>query len=134
MKVNKIAHLGVMAEVMEPVRRLFHDVLDLPVVHEELYKGEVDLSFMQVGETCIEVFSDNPVSGNQLVAGMIAEAGGVGIHHVALEVDDLDAAVREVRAKNIGIEDPRDGAHGTRVAFLDKNDTYGVVIELVQTS
>ena len=134
MKIKRIIHLGIMANAMGPVKELFHQTLGLPGSHEELYDGEVDICFLPVGDSSVELFADNPVSGKNSVGQMIAENGGEGIHHIAFEVDDLASAIDELKAKKVPIRegDPRDGAQGTRIAFLEPSATHGVLIELVQ--
>jgi len=135
MKIKRIIHLGIMANAMEPVKELFNQVLGLPVSHEELYEGSSDICFLPVGDSSVEIFADNPVTGKGLVAQKIAEHGGEGIHHVAFEVDDLENAIQEMKDKNVPIQKgyPAEGAHGTRVAFLEPSATHGILIEIVQT-
>ncbi|MBW2368568.1 MAG: VOC family protein [Deltaproteobacteria bacterium] len=134
MNIKRIIHLGIMAKAMEPVKKLYQDTLGLPLGHEELYEGTVDISFLPVGDSSVEIFADNPVTGTGDVTQEIEELGGEGIHHVAFEVDDLDGALDELKAKNVPIRegDPRPGAHDTRIAFLDISATHGVLIELVE--
>jgi len=134
MKIKRIIHLGIMANAMGPVKELFHQTLGLPVSHEELYEGDTDICFLPVGDSSVELFADNPVTGKGLVAQEIVERGGEGIHHVAFEVDDLDSAMQEMKEKNVPIQEgyPTEGAYNTRVAFLEPSVTHGVLIELVE--
>jgi methylmalonyl-CoA/ethylmalonyl-CoA epimerase len=60
---------------------------------------------------------------------------GPGLHHVSLEVDDVEAVLERAKAAGVqAIDDtPRDGAHGTRVAFLHPKSLFGTLIELCQS-
>lgn len=59
---------------------------------------------------------------------------GEGIHHIAFEVDDVEKACEELKAKGVPLttEKPFDGAHGARVLFLHPKVTHGVLIELCE--
>ena len=59
---------------------------------------------------------------------------GAGMHHIALRVDDIDAALAQLKARGVRLIDeaPRPGAHGTLVAFVHPSSTHGVLVELVQ--
>jgi methylmalonyl-CoA epimerase len=62
------------------------------------------------------------------------EKRGEGIHHIALEVEDIEQALEELKAKGVPLIDqqPRPGAHNTRVAFLHPKGTNSILIELVE--
>jgi methylmalonyl-CoA/ethylmalonyl-CoA epimerase len=64
------------------------------------------------------------------------ERRGAGLHHICLEVEDLGAALAEVKAKGLRLIDeaPRQGAHGALVAFLHPAACGGVLIELCQAA
>ena len=130
MKIKKISHIGVAVADHGPVRRLYEEMLGLPVAHEEML-GELKIAFVPVGETNIELVQSTDSEG--IMAKHIAKRGE-GIHHIALEVEDIDAAVAELTAKGMAMIDkePRQGAHGARIAFLHPKATHGVMIELVQ--
>jgi methylmalonyl-CoA epimerase len=74
-----------------------------------------------------------PTAADSPVAKFL-ENKGEGFHHLALEVEDIDAAVEELKSAGIRLidEKPREGAHGSRVAFLHPKSTFGVLVELVQ--
>jgi len=134
MNVKRIIHIGIMAKDIDVVKRLYNELLGIPIGHEELYEGDADVCFLPVGDSSLELFADNPETGKGRVAQMIAEHGGEGIDHIAFEIDDIESAVSELKQKGVSIRDgdPSAGAYGTKVAFLDPSETYGVLIELVQ--
>jgi methylmalonyl-CoA/ethylmalonyl-CoA epimerase len=84
-----------------------------------------------VGETSLELLlptaSDSPVA-------KFLETKGEGFHHMALEVEDIHAAVAELKAAGVRLidETPREGAHGALVAFIHPKATFGLLVELCQ--
>jgi len=132
MKITRIAHLGVAVKDLEPVKKLYADHLQLNAHHEEeVASQKVKVSFLQVGETNIELLL--ATSPESPIAKFV-ESKGEGIHHIAFEVEDIDAAVEELKAAGIRMidEKPREGAHGARIAFIHPKATHGVLIELCQ--
>jgi methylmalonyl-CoA/ethylmalonyl-CoA epimerase len=133
MKLLRINHLGIasatLAEAMDRMGRLF----DMEVEHvEEVPEQKVRTGFFPVGPSTLEYLeATDPASP----VGKFLEKKGPGIHHVAFEVDDVDAAVREMLAKGVRMIDqaPRDGAHGCRIAFIHPAETGGVLMELCQS-
>jgi methylmalonyl-CoA/ethylmalonyl-CoA epimerase len=130
MKVKKISHIGLAVADLEPVRRMYTELLDLPLDHEEML-GELKIAFVPVGETNLELVQSTDPEG--VMAKYVAKKGE-GIHHIALEVEDIHSAVEELKAKGMEMIDkePRPGAHGATIAFLHPKATHGVMIELVQ--
>jgi methylmalonyl-CoA/ethylmalonyl-CoA epimerase len=87
---------------------------------------------LQIGESKIELLE--PTSSDSPVAKFI-EKNGVGIHHLAYEVTDLEAAIAMLTADGIRMidEKPRSGAHGASIAFVHPKSSNGVLTELCQT-
>ncbi len=85
----------------------------------------------RVGDTLLELIA--PTSEDASFAKFLNERGP-GVHHVAYRVDDIRAALAEVRSRGIQLidEEPRAGLHNTLVAFLHPKSTMGVLVELVQ--
>ena len=86
---------------------------------------------LEIGESKIELLE--PMSEDSPVAKFI-EKNGVGIHHIAYEVDDIEAAIAKLLADGIRMidEKPRHGAHGTLIAFIHPKSSNGVLTELCQ--
>ena len=93
--------------------------------------GELKTVFLPVGETNLELVQSTEPDG---VMKKFIEKRGEGIHHIAFEVEDIDQALEELKAKGVPLIDQqaRPGAHQTRVAFLHPKGTNGILIELVQ--
>ena len=130
MKIKKIAHIGVGVKDTDTSKTLFQEMLSLPVSHEER-QGELKIAFVPVGEANLEFVQSTDPDG---VMNKFIEKRGEGIHHIALEVEDIDQALEELKSKGVPLIDQqaRPGAHQTRVAFLHPKGTNGILIELVQ--
>jgi methylmalonyl-CoA epimerase len=130
MKIKRIAHIGVGVIDADKSKTLFQEVLGLPVTGEDRV-GELKTVFLPVGETNLELVQSTEPDG---VMKKFIEKRGEGIHHLALEVEDIDQALEELKAKGVPLIDQqaRPGAHQTRVAFLHPKGTNGILIELVQ--
>jgi methylmalonyl-CoA epimerase len=132
MKVKRIAHLGLAVKDLEAPQKLYGDNLCLELQGEEVVESQkVKVSFVKVGETSLELLlptaSDSPVA-------KFLENKGEGFHHMALEVEDIHAAVAELKAAGVRLidETPREGAHGALVAFIHPKATFGLLVELCQ--
>jgi methylmalonyl-CoA/ethylmalonyl-CoA epimerase len=123
-------HLGVATRDVDRFADLFGGLLDVPVAHRERFDG-LDVSFLDLGNGYLELLE--PVDDAGPVARSL-ERDGPGIHHVAFETADLDAALDAARAHGVELvdEEPRPGAWGHRVAFLHPESTGGVLVEFVE--
>ena len=128
--IHKIAHIGVAVKNLEEVEKLYSQVLGLPIVGREVHPDN-RVSFIPLGDTAIELLQS--VKPDGAIARHI-EKRGEGIHHIALEVDNIEKALEELKAKGLVLIDqkPRKGAHNSRIAFLHPKNTYGVLLELVE--
>lgn len=128
--IRKIAHLGVAVKDLGPVKTLYSELLRLPVSSEE-ENEEMRWIFVPVGETSMEFLQAKGEDGP--IARFIRK-NGEGIHHVALEVDDIEATLHWLKESGLPLVDevPRPGAHGSRIAFIHPKATQGVLLELVE--
>ncbi|HQR44454.1 MAG TPA: methylmalonyl-CoA epimerase [Thermoanaerobaculia bacterium] len=126
-----MSHLGV------AVRSLgeggaFWDLLGLLEEHRETVESQkVTTSFRAVGESHVELLE--PTAPESPIAKFL-EKKGPGIHHLCLDVADVDAALAKLKAAGVKLinETPFDGAHGCRVAFVHPASTGGILLELSQ--
>jgi methylmalonyl-CoA/ethylmalonyl-CoA epimerase len=132
MKLLRINHLGLatpgLDEAMARMERLFGVAADHV---EDVPEQKVKTAFFPVGESRLEYLESTDPDGP---VGKFLAKRGPGLHHVCFEVDDIDAAVRQLVAKGVRMIDaqPRAGAHGCRVAFIHPSETGGVLMELSQ--
>lgn len=111
---------------------LYRDVLGVTGIHvEEVPTENARVGFVPLGESEIELLESTSPDG---VLAQFIDKRGEGIHHIALEVADCQAALDALRAAGIRTLDdkPRPGARGSRVAFVHPSATGGVLLELVQ--
>ncbi len=131
-ETSRIAHIGIAVENLELSLKLYRDTLGLPLHgRHSVEQDRVNVAFLPIGDTEIELLeAADPESP---VARFIAR-NGEGIHHVALEVEDIDASLQSMRASGYRLidETPRPGAGGIRVAFVHPKSTGGVLLELCE--
>lgn len=128
----KVDHIGIATRQISEALSLWGETLGLEIDHQEEVKEQgVRVAMLPVGETRIELLE--PLSPESPV-GKFLEKRGPGIHHVALRVDDIRAALAQLKAKGARLidENPRIGAGGCLVAFIHPSSTNGVLLELVQ--
>lgn len=130
--MRKIEHIGIAVSDLEKSNRLFERLLGKSPFKTELVEGEaVETSFFQVGETKVELLQatrpDSPI------AKYLAKKSE-GIHHIAFEVEDLQAEVHRLKEAGFEIlnEIPKQGADNKLVVFLHPRSTNGVLVELCQ--
>jgi methylmalonyl-CoA/ethylmalonyl-CoA epimerase len=132
MSVEKIDHVGIAVESIEKWLGFYRDVLGLEFGgSEEVAEQKVRVAFLKIGESRIELLE--PTSDDSPIAKFLEKRGG-GIHHIAIKVDDIDAALAqhyEAGAQLIDTE-PRIGAHNMRIAFIHPKASGGVLIELCE--
>ena len=133
MKLLRINHLGIASNTLDDAAGRMLKLFGMEVEHiEEVASQKVKTAFFPVGPSTLEYLEPtDPASP----IGKFMEKKGPGIHHVAFEVDDVDAAVKELLAKGIRMidQEPRGGAHGSRIAFIHPAETGGVLMELCQS-
>jgi len=132
MKILKINHLGIAVNSIEAGRNFWEGILGLPFEGTETVEEQkVTTAFFPVGESEVELLESTAPDGP--VAKYI-EKKGEGIQHVAFEVEDIEAALAELKEKGIRLidETPRRGAGGAKIAFLHPKSTSGVLVELCE--
>jgi methylmalonyl-CoA/ethylmalonyl-CoA epimerase len=135
MKITRVHHIGVVLADLKPLKEFFIRGFNLKVGSEEIYhghEGDENLCFFPVGETEIELCSS---VGNTGESARLVAQRGQHIEHIALEVEDIEEALRELKKKGVPLlqSEPMPGAKGSRVAFLDPRATGDILIELVES-
>ena len=137
--IKKIDHIAIVVRSIEEALHAYEGALGLELSGvEEMPEDAVRVAFLPVGESEIELVqplttdTSTKLSTSSGVAKFL-EKRGEGLHHICLEVEDLEAALHDLAAKGIRLidEQPRQGAHG-RVAFLHPKSAHGVLIELIE--
>jgi len=131
-KIIKIDHIGIAVKHLDQAVKLYQSVFRLPVGSTEINAAfAVKLCFIPVGEVQVEFLE--PCDQTSPFAAFIEEKGEA-IHHIAYQVDDLDAFLIELREQGVKLqsETPLPGGNGTRIVFIDPAETNHVLIELVE--
>jgi methylmalonyl-CoA/ethylmalonyl-CoA epimerase len=129
---GRIDHIGIAVTDLDAAVQLYGGGFDMAEQHRETVEEQgVEAILLEVGEGHIELI--RPLSDDTGVAKFI-ERNGEGMHHVAYQVDDIDAALEKVREAGLRLidEKPRIGIRGSRVAFLHPKSTGGVLTEIVE--
>jgi methylmalonyl-CoA/ethylmalonyl-CoA epimerase len=130
--LNRIYHLGYAVESVEAASRFYREHFGAEPGEPEVVEEQGIIAAMfPVGESMIELVQ--PTRPDSPVGKFLAKRGE-GFHHVAFEVDDLGAALRELKASGVDLidETPRIGAGGSRMAFVHPRNAFGVLTELVE--
>lgn len=130
--LSKINHIGVAVTSLDEAVPFYRDNLGMAFTGtEEVAEQKVRVAFFQIGETKIELLE--PTAEDSPIAKFL-EKNGNGIHHIAYEVDDIEAAIAKLLADGARMIDssPRTGAHGARIAFVHPKSSGGVLTELCQ--
>jgi len=130
--MKKISHLGIAVKDLAASEALFSKLLGDEHVHHEIVEDQgVSIASFKIGESIIELTA--PTRDDSAIAKFIAKRGE-GIHHLALEVDDVKSELERLKKEGIGLidESPKEGAHDMLIAFLHPKSTNGVLIELCQ--
>ena len=128
--VTRIHHTGVVVRSLEEAYAFYRDSMSLRLVKEAVMEDQgVKAALFDLGNGLLELLE--PIDPNFGIARFL-EKRGEGLHHVCLEVADLNATLAELKSKNIELidEEPREGLTG-EIAFIHPKGLHGVLVELV---
>jgi len=125
-------HVGIAVRDLEDALRFYRDALGFEIeAPEEVASQRVRAHFIPLGDSAVELLEatapDSPIA-------KYLEKHGPGLHHVTLRVEDVRAALAQLKARGVRLidETPRPGAHGSLVAFIHPSSAHGVLVELIQ--
>lgn len=130
--MRKIEHLGIAVSNIEESNALYTKLLGTEPYKTETVESEgVKTSFFRVGESKIELLE--ATTENSPIHKFVQKRGE-GIHHIAFDVDDIEAEIKRLKAEGFTVlnEQPKQGADNKQVAFLHPKGTNGVLVELCQ--
>ena len=132
MKITKINHIAIVTPHLDNSVGFWAEALGLTVSqrHHEAEQG-VDVAFIPVGESNVELIA--PFVEDNGVARYLQKTGG-GMHHLCLEVDDIEAALAQLKAHQVPLidETPKINQSGKKMAFIHPKGTGGVLVELYE--
>lgn len=130
--IIKMDHIAIVVRSLEHALKPYQDTLGLtPSEIQEVPDQQVRIAFLPVGDTEIELVE--PTVTDSGVARFL-DKRGEGLHHICLEVSDLDTTLASLKAQGVRLidEKPRDGGRGKRIAFVHPRSMQGVLIELIE--
>lgn len=130
--IKKIEHIGIAVKNINQSNQLFKKLFGKEHYKIENVESEgVSTSFFMLGETKIELLE--ATTENSAIAKFI-DKKGEGIHHIAYEVDNLDAEITRLKTEGFVMinSDPKNGADNKRICFLHPKSTNGVLVELCE--
>jgi methylmalonyl-CoA epimerase len=133
MKVT-LDHVGIAVANLDDALSFYRDALGLEIeAPEDVAAQRVRAHFIPVGESAIELLE--ATSDDSPIAKYLAKRGP-GLHHITLRVDDLRAALEQLKGRGVRLIDeaPREGAHGSLVAFIHPSSAHGVLGELKEVA
>jgi methylmalonyl-CoA epimerase len=128
----KISHLGIATKGIDEALKFWQDALGLEQTHTETVEDQkVRVAMLPIGETRIELLE--PTSPDSPISKFL-EKRGAGIHHIAVEVENIEESLAQLKAGGARLidETPRVGAENCLVAFVHPSAAGGVLLELVQ--
>lgn len=144
-----ISHVGLAPSNVDQANHFFTSLLNLPSLGEETVAEQktattmINSRHLDIGSRSKAVGEDDPrlellapaPAGEGPIAQFLAKKGS-GLHHLALKVKGIEAAIAHLVANNVTMIDsaPRPGAHKTRIAFIHPRSTGGLLVELVEES
>ena len=130
--LQKIHHLGYAVEDLEAASRLYRERFGARIEEPEMVADQgVRTAMFRVGEARIELLEP---TGPDTPVGKFLAKRGEGLHHVAFQVEDIEATLGELGRDGVELidEEPRVGVGRTRMAFVHPRSVHGVLTELVE--
>jgi methylmalonyl-CoA/ethylmalonyl-CoA epimerase len=131
---KKVNHIGIAVTNLDQAVKFYTEELGLETTgFETVEEQKATVAFISCGETRFELLESTSPDGP--IGKFIEKNGGRGgIHHVAIEVDDIEFELSRLKNRGVALidEKPRGGAGGSRIGFLHPKATGGVLTELCQ--
>lgn len=132
MRIKHIDHIGIAVKSIEQAGRFYTDILGLKIHEiERVVDQKVDVAFLPITDSEVELLQSTEPDGP--VARYI-ESKGEGVQHIAFRVENIEEALKELKAKGVRLidQEPRRGAGGARIAFIHPKETNGVLVEICE--
>ena len=130
--MNKIEHIGIAVKSLELAIPQYEKLMGISSYKQENVASEqVKTAFFKIGANKIELLE---ATGPESAIAKFLDKKGEGIHHIALDVDDIRAEMRRLEAEGFVLLNklPKRGADNKLICFVHPKDTHGVLIELCQ--
>jgi methylmalonyl-CoA epimerase len=133
MTIKRIDHIAIVVENLAAALEIYGDALGMTVSHiETISEQDVKIAFLPSSDSEIELLE--PLSQDSGIGRYLAKRGE-GLHHICLEVEDIEVTLAGLKARGVQLidETPKRGAQG-RIAFVHPRGAHGVLIELIERS
>lgn len=130
MKPIVIDHIGIAVKSIDEALKFWEEGLGIKCTgREEVAEQKVITAFLPLADTEVELLE---ATADESPVAKFIEKRGEGIHHIAIRVENLEAALEEMKAKGVRLidEKPRYGAGGAKIAFIHPKSTGGILLEL----
>jgi methylmalonyl-CoA/ethylmalonyl-CoA epimerase len=131
-KVKRIDHIAILVDDLEQTLSFWRDALGMELTHvEDLPAEKSVVAFLPAGSSEVELVK--PTTGDSGLARYL-EKRGPGMHHLCLEVDDIEGMLARLKEKGVQLinETPMTGAGGKKYAFIHPKSANGVMVELYE--
>jgi methylmalonyl-CoA/ethylmalonyl-CoA epimerase len=128
--LGKLNHVAVLVRDLPAAIAKYQAAFGAHLVEQETLPNGADIAVIEIGEMHLELLSTRQADSK--VAKLLDEQGE-GVHHLSYSVEDIAGTMERLRGAGLRFRDqvPRIGLHGRPIAFLEPEDTFGVLIELV---
>jgi len=130
--IKRVDHVAIVVEDIDSALGFWRDALGLHLEHvEEISEQQSTVAFLPVGDSEVELVQPTEADSG---LGRYLQKRGPGMHHICLEVDDIDTMLDRLKEKGVRLinESPISGAGGKKLAFIHPQSTNGVLVELYQ--
>lgn len=131
--LGDLNHVAVLVRDLPAAIAKYETVFGATLVEQETLPNKADVAVLEIGGMHMEMLSTRDPDSK---VGKLLDELGEGIHHLSYSVADLGGTMRQLQAAGVRFRDqvPRIGLHGRQIAFLEPEDTFGVLIELIGES
>ena len=130
--LGKIEHVAIAVEDIDEALAHYKEMWGLePISRERVEDQGVEEAMLPLGDSHLQLLAG---TGPDTTVGKFVSRRGEGLHHIAYEVDDLEATLSELKNKGVPLidESPRTGGRGHSVAFVHPKGNHGLLVELIQ--
>ena len=130
--IKQIDHIAIAVHSLDHHIPIYRDLLGLPFLEREVINEQkVTVAIFKIGEVRIELLE--PIDEHSPISNFL-EKKGEGLHHIAFRTDNIEPLLLQLKEKGVQLidEKPRQGAGGTKIAFLHPRSTGKVLMEICQ--
>jgi len=134
MGIKRIDHIAIVVPDIEEAQSFYQDALGLELAHvEHVEEQKAIVAFFPTGESEIELVE--PTTDDSGISRYLNKRGP-GIHHICIEVDDIEVTLAALKKRDIQLinEEPTIGSGGKKIAFVHPHSTFGVLIEVYEST